>query len=103
MAGYSQFDPCITLYLARENREKRPLIKTGSCMASNHWLNMALDLQGLYGLHVHSCTHWIRPRNSLDTPRIWAHIRGRYWSLVSQVRRHLCVTPASQMEKQIII
>jgi hypothetical protein len=40
-------------------------------------LNMELDLQSLYGLHVYSCTHWLRPRNS---PRIWAHIRERYWS-----------------------
>ncbi len=35
-------------------------------------LNMELDLQSLLGLHVHSCTHWLRPL-------IWAHIRGRYW------------------------
>jgi len=24
-----------------------------------HRLNMELDLQGLFGLHVHSCTHWL--------------------------------------------
>jgi hypothetical protein len=41
-----------------------------------HRLNMKLDLQNLFGLHVHSFTHWLRP----PTPRIWAHIRGRYWS-----------------------
>jgi hypothetical protein len=45
-------------------------------------LNMEFDLQTLFGLHVHSCTelttHWLRPRN--PPPRIWAHIRGRYWS-----------------------
>jgi hypothetical protein len=29
-----------------------------------HRLNMELDLQILFGLHVHSCTHWMRPRNS---------------------------------------
>jgi hypothetical protein len=23
---------------------------------------MELDLQSLFGLHVHSCTHWMRPR-----------------------------------------
>ncbi len=28
---------------------------------------------------MHSCTHWLRPRNSPPSPRIWAHIRGRYW------------------------
>jgi hypothetical protein len=43
-----------------------------------HILYMELDLQSLFGLHVHSCTHWLRPRN--PPPRIWAHIRGRYWS-----------------------
>jgi hypothetical protein len=36
--------------------------------------------EGLFGLHVHSCTHWLRPRNHPLPPRIWAHIRGRYWS-----------------------
>ncbi len=28
---------------------------------------------------MYSCTHWLRRRNS-PPPRIWAHIRGRYWS-----------------------
>jgi hypothetical protein len=27
----------------------------------NHMLNMELDLQSLFGLRVHSCTHWLRP------------------------------------------
>ncbi len=26
---------------------------------------------------MYSCIHWLRPCNS---PSIWAHIRGRYWS-----------------------
>jgi hypothetical protein len=39
---------------------------------------MDLDLQSLVGLHVHSCAHWLRPRNPPQPP-IWAHIRGRYW------------------------
>jgi hypothetical protein len=42
-------------------------------------LNMELDLESVFGLHVPSCTHWLRPRN-LHPPRIWAHKRGRYWS-----------------------
>ncbi len=29
---------------------------------------------------VYSSTHWLRSRNYPHTPRIWAHIRGRYWS-----------------------
>ncbi len=24
-------------------------------------MEMELDLQSLFGLHVHSCTHWLRP------------------------------------------
>ncbi len=28
----------------------------------SHRLNMELDLHSLFGLHVHSCTHWQRPR-----------------------------------------
>jgi hypothetical protein len=38
---------------------------------------MELDPQRLFGLHVHSCTHWQPPPLS---PHIWPHIRGRYWS-----------------------
>jgi hypothetical protein len=49
--------------------------ETYSC---TYMLNMELDLQSLFGLRVHSCTHWLRPRN--PPPRIWAHIRGRYSS-----------------------
>ncbi len=46
-----------------------------------HRLNMEVDLQSLFGLHssmscdVHSCSHWLRPRNSLPPPVL----RGRYW------------------------
>jgi hypothetical protein len=46
-------------------------------------LNVEIDLQRLFGLHVHSCIHWPRPRNLPPlppSPPIWAHIRGRYWS-----------------------
>ncbi len=45
----------------------------------SHRLNIELDLQSLFGLHVHSFTHWLRPRIP-PPPPIWAHIRGRYWS-----------------------
>ncbi len=44
-----------------------------------HRLNMELDLQSLFWIHVHSCTHWLRPQQ-LPPPRIWAHRRGLYWS-----------------------
>jgi hypothetical protein len=29
---------------------------------------MELDLQSLFGLHVHSCTHWLRPSNPPPPP-----------------------------------
>ncbi len=50
---------------------------------------MKLDLQSLFGLHVHSCTHWLRPRNPLPS------LLGSYTRalLVSQDRRHLFVAP----------
>jgi hypothetical protein len=51
---------------------------TKRLFATNHKLNMELDLQSLFGLNVHSSTHWLRPRN--PPPRIWAHMRERYWS-----------------------
>ncbi len=40
---------------------------------------MELDLLSLFVLHVHSCTHWLRPRN-LPPPHLGSYIRGRYWS-----------------------
>jgi hypothetical protein len=30
--------------------------------ASDHGLNIELDLQSFFGLQVHSCNHWLRPR-----------------------------------------
>ncbi len=42
---------------------------------------------------VNSCTHWLRPRNSLPPPRNWTRITRAL--LVSKDRRHLFVTPCS--------
>jgi hypothetical protein len=47
-----------------------------------------LDLQSLLGLHVHSCTHWLRPRNTIP-PHLGSYTRAL---LVRQGRRHLFVT-----------
>ncbi len=46
-----------------------------------HRLNMELDRQSLFGLHVHSCIliGW-DPATPPPPPPIWSHIRGRYWS-----------------------
>ncbi len=34
---------------------------------------MELDLQSLFGLHVHSCSHWLRPRNSPLPPHLGSY------------------------------
>jgi hypothetical protein len=47
------------------------------------------DLQSLFGLHVHSCVHLLRPRITLP-PHLGLYTRAL---LVSQDRRHLFVTP----------
>jgi hypothetical protein len=45
------------------------------------YFTMELDLKSFFGLHVHCCAHWLRPRNPPPSlPRILAHIRGHYWS-----------------------
>ncbi len=43
--------------------------------------NMELELKSLFGLHVYNCTRKAEaPPQHLPSPRIWAHIQGRYWS-----------------------
>ncbi len=57
---------------------------------------MKLNLQSLFGLHGHSCTHWLRSRTPpLPFP---SHL-GSYTRalLVSQDRRHVFVTPCYQV------
>jgi hypothetical protein len=39
---------------------------------------------------VHSCTHWLRPRNPRPHPHAFGLVRAL---LVSKYRRHLFVTP----------
>ncbi len=58
------------------------LIVSSCTFRSSHRLNMELDLQSLFGLHVHSCTHWLSPRRPPTT-----------FGLIYQIRRHLFVTP----------
>jgi hypothetical protein len=59
------------------------------------WPTVPLNLQSLFGLHVHSCTHWPRPRN------IAAHLHGSNTRalLVSQDRRHFFVTSDLRPQK----
>jgi hypothetical protein len=37
-------------------------------MSFHNRLNIELDLQSIFWLHVHSCTHWLRPRNPPPHP-----------------------------------
>ncbi len=69
----------------------RPVI-TFSFYWHSHSLNMEVDLQSYWGSmsrDVHSCTHWLRPRNSPPPPHLDSYYEGL---LVSKDRRHLFVT-----------
>ena len=49
----------------------------------NHRLNMEVDLQSLFGLHVTWCAQLYSMAETPQLPpfpRIWTRIRGRYWS-----------------------
>ncbi len=63
----------------------------------NHWLNLELDLRSLFGLHVQSCTPWLRPRNS--PPPLPLAFGLIYEGAIGQPidRRHLFVTPWRQV------
>ncbi len=58
-------------------------------------LNLELDLQSLFRLHVHSCTHWRSdPAKCRKTPLLPPHLGSCTRALlVGQDRRHLFVTP----------
>ncbi len=57
---------------------------------------MELDLQSLFGLRVHSCTHWLRP--STPPPALGLYTRAL---LVSQDRRHIFVTPCLHVLQEL--
>jgi hypothetical protein len=52
-------------------------------VCSGHRLNMELDLQSSFGLYVspdvHSCSHWLRPRNP-PPPAFGLIYEERFWS-----------------------
>jgi hypothetical protein len=56
-----------------------------------HRFYMELVLQSLFGLHVHSCTYWLRPL--IPPPYLVSYSRAL---LVSQDRRRLFVTHCHQ-------
>jgi hypothetical protein len=45
-----------------------------------HRLNMKVVYLGSMSRDVHSCTHWLRPRNSLTPPAFGLVLLGRCWS-----------------------
>ncbi len=67
------------------------------CTAQPHRLN----LYSLFWLHVHSCTHWLRPRHPPPPPHSDSYTRTL---LVSLDRRHLyslCDPPAHCPQKKL--
>jgi hypothetical protein len=52
---------------------------TGRCnplaIGAGHRLSMELVYLGSMSRDVHSCTHWLRPRNPSPSPRVWTGIR----------------------------
>ncbi len=91
---------CVSLILKRSKPTMRQLcskhvpvqVRTVLSQKANPNLQFSctVDLQSLFGLHVHSCTHWLRPRNPPPAPHLGLYTRAL---LVSQDRRHLFVTP----------
>jgi hypothetical protein len=66
---------------------------------ANHRLNMELGLQiylGSMSRDVHSCTQWLRPPQSPLPTHSGSYTRAL---LVSQDRRHLCVTSEGALEE----
>ncbi len=76
---------CIgTLNLRVHTEWQRPLSAVHFIMmeklAQDHRLNMELDLQSLFGLLWTAVFIGWETLPLPPSPRIWAHIRGRYWS-----------------------
>jgi hypothetical protein len=46
----------------------------GERVCTTHRLNMELDLQSLFGLHVYSCTYWLAEAPQLPPPAIPPHL-----------------------------
>ncbi len=65
----------------------------------HHMLNMDIDLPSLLWLHVHSCTHWLRPRKTPlpQPPHLGSYTRAL---LVSQDRRPISLCdPLSEQHR----
>ncbi len=75
------------------SRDSVVFLHQNKCLS--HWLNMELDLHSLFGIHVHSCTHWMRPRNYPPPPHLGSYTRAL---LVSQDRLHPLCDPLVSRE-----
>jgi hypothetical protein len=75
-----------------KNKQGKSTVAAEEKLSFYHRLNMELDLQSLFGLHVHSCTHWLRVR-PLHSPSPHTFLDSYSRALVSKDRRHLFVTP----------
>ncbi len=66
-------------------------------------LHMALDLQSFFGLHVYSCTHWLRPHTP-PPPALELMNEGRYWSAkIDDISDTLRFSPLQYPSLQISI
>jgi hypothetical protein len=69
---------------------------TSGSTTCKHRLNMEWDLQSLFGLRVHSCT---------VLSGIWAHMRGRYWSAITDdisLWPPACKSATAQFRKRLL-
>jgi hypothetical protein len=67
---FSHFVKLFPAFGRLSNAIEPDLLLTPLSLTVSYWhrLNMELDLQSLFGLQVHSCTHWLRPSNPSPPP-----------------------------------
>ncbi len=63
----------LTCHPKQDDIVKKPYLTT---LAGQPQVNMELDLQSLFGLHEHSCAHWLRPRNLPHPPAFGLRSEG---------------------------
>ncbi len=100
----------LRMMLPFPNRQQQVQLYAGECIQwcclfKPYRLNMELNLQRLFGLHAHSCTHWLRTRNPPPPPSppfgiIYEAARAL---LVSPDRRHLIVTSWLKPQNTLLV
>ncbi len=79
----------LKLFLSKWILPAGTLLAEGNLVGTSHRLSIEIDIQSLFGLHVYSCTHWLRALHP-PLPHLGSDTRAL---LVSHDRRHLFVTP----------